>query len=154
MEQMEELQQLLYQGEFLVIEEKLNQNKQWSEELFILNQCLKIFKLEVEQEEKITIFDYSLDIEKLKKHFCYVKLLLRRFEFGLAEELQKAAYQYFLDNEVSNSMLLFFMNHNLFYRRQFSLNMAKTASLIEGESSPRAILFGKIAEQLEEECYE
>lgn len=150
----EELQEWLYQGNIIAIEQAFSGNEDWNKELLGVYLCLEIFHLEVKREEKTTIFDYSLEIDELVRHVYYVKLLLRRFEFAMPEPLQEEAYQYILRTGVSDSMIFYLMNYNLFYRKTFAEHFARTAAAVEGGDSLRAAIYTQIGAQLEEDCYE
>ncbi|MDE7312357.1 MAG: WbqC family protein [Eubacterium sp.] len=45
--------------------------------------------IEAMQEAEYTVFDDSVDIQVLSKHFISLKLLMRRLEFGLPQEDEK-----------------------------------------------------------------
>lgn len=151
---METLQSLLDKGEILEMEMFFKNYKDWNKDTLSAYLAVSIFRKEIEQGEKFSIFDYSMSLREVIDHIYRTKLLMRRFEFLDDVWAMKEAYQYFLDTGVSNTMLAYLMQNNLFYKKHFAKNLADISKLVEGPYSSRGYIFDQVEGQLQEESYE
>ncbi len=72
-----------------------------SKELMVLKVLMRVYEAETENNVSYTIFDYSLDLDVLYRHFVKIKLLVRRLEFDFPYELMDELYVYCKTNHVS-----------------------------------------------------
>lgn len=101
LEKEKEVEKLLSQGELLQIETVLGQETELTSNLKIIKELIKIFKVEVQNNVALSVFDYSVDFTTVIKHYKTVKALIRRVETGLPYEQQRALYLYCKENGVS-----------------------------------------------------
>lgn len=118
MTEKEQIQQWLNQGEILKAEQALGSVRQMDAELLILNTLLQVFRVEAEQDIAYTVFDVSVDIHALARHFIKVKLLLRRLEFELPQVYQNELYLYCTKKHVSEYLLVSILLTNILHRKQ------------------------------------
>ena len=143
-EEEKEIYRLLAQGEILKVEQLMTGVKQWSAKLIILDCQIKVFHVEVEKESLETVFDYSVDMDKLAKHFIYLKLLLRRMEFDLPKQAQREFYDYCKENRVSVYLITSILFHNIFYQEKVCNQIIEQYRQREGEKSERVRYFRNV----------
>lgn len=144
----EEVRYLIKQGDILKAEQlllQLDKDKRGKigNVLLIL---IGIFRRELEKNVSSTVFDVSLDADELMKHFIRVKLYLRRLEFGLPEQTWLEFYDYCRQTGVSDYMILYLLQNNIFFREECCQNLSYLFAKMEGVDSMRARLYRELAE--------
>lgn len=117
-EQTEQVRTLLAEGELLQIENILSGVTQWNKELIVMHVLAQVFRREVENSITPTVFDYSLDLDELVRHFVRSKLYVRRLEFDMPDELQMELYEYCRQTGVSDYFLLYIIQQNAFFPKK------------------------------------
>lgn len=145
----EEIRSLIGQGEILQAEQlllQLDKDKRGKigNVLLIL---IGIFRRELEKNVSSTVFDVSLDANELVEHFIRVKLYLRRLEFGLPEQTWLEIYEYCRQMGVSDYMILYLLQNNIFYKEECCRNLSGLFAKMEGADSMRARLYHGLAEK-------
>lgn len=102
---------------------------------------------ELEKQVSPTVFDVSLDPGELAQHFIQMKLYLRRLEFGLPEQTWMEVYEYFKRTGVSDYMILYLLQNNIFYKEECCRNLSVLFTKMEGADSMRARLYAGLAEK-------
>ena len=120
---------MLAAGELQRLEYFLAALKTRTKKLVILKCLIDIFKEEVRNNEPFTVFDYSLDLDELVKHYMVTKLLLRRFDFNLPKEYQEEFYYYCANAHVSRCFIEYLIEHNMLYPEEVR---AKVMAFFEG----------------------
>lgn len=146
----EKIAALLHEGELLEIEDILSKQQEWNSNLMILNVLIQVFHKEVENNIQPAIFDYSLEFDELVKHFVHLKLLIRRLEFDLPLEYQNELYDYCVQTGVSEILILFILQNNVFFKVKTCKQIANIFENFEGKDSPYALFFHKFSTYLKE----
>ena len=150
----EKIAVLLREGELLEIEDILSKQKKWNSNLLILNTLIQVFHKEVEHNIQPAVFDYSLELDELAKHFVRLKLLIRRLEFDLPLEYQNELYDYCTQTGVSVFLILSILQNNIFFKEKTCKQIARVFEDAEGEHSPYALFFRAISMNLKEDTNE
>jgi len=108
--------EMLATGALDKLEMYLNALNTRTKKLVILVNLIRIFKEEVKNNEPFTVFDYSLNLDELVKHYMVTKLLLRRLDFDMRMEYQEEFYHYCLDTHVSHCFIEHLIAHNMVNR--------------------------------------
>ena len=145
---LQHMQELLRQGEILQLKEDLSHVTNWTKELCVLAIMTDVFCNEVENNIQNSVFDYSIDINELTKHFIQLKLYLRRLDFDLSIEDQLKIYEYLKQTNTSDFLLFYYLNMNAFYPQKVARKLSDIFLKKEGSNSKRSFLFAKLAEQL------
>ena len=145
MSEQEKICRLLRKGELLQIEEILSNQKEWSSNLIILNLLIQVFRREVKNNIAPTIFDYSLELDELTKHFIHLKLLIRRIEFDLPTEYQQEFYNYCINTGSSIFLILSIIQNNIFGKEKTCRQIAHIFENAEGNDSEQAVFFHAVA---------
>lgn len=145
-----QVEQLLRQGEILQIEQILKKEKKWTVDLTILQCLINVFHNEVRFEESFTIFDYSLELNELKRHFVKVKLLLRRLEFDLPMVDQMELYDYCTETAVSKYLISHIIRNNIFFQEKVCIRVIDIYSKKEGMDSEKTKYFISLLQSLKE----
>ena len=118
-----QIQAFLRQGEILKAERVLHSLQRKDASLLILDVLIRVFHIEAMQEAEYTVFDDSVDIQVLSKHFITLKLLVRRLEFGLPQEDQDELLRYCRLHHVSEYLLAAILLTNIFHRKRVCRKM-------------------------------
>lgn len=145
---MEYMQELLSQGDVQQIKEALSHVTDWTKELCVFAIMFDVFCNEAESNIPNSVFDYSLDINELTRHFIQLKLYLRRLDFDLPIENELEIYDYLQETNTSDFMLAYYLNHTIFYPQKVSQKLSDIFLLKEGDQSERACLYACLAEKL------
>ncbi len=147
---MRQIRALLAEGELLEIEDVLSGVKEWNKELLVMSIMDQVFRREAENDISPTVFDYSLDLDELVRHFIRLKLYVRRLEFGLPDELQDELYGYCQKTGVSDYLLLYILQQNVFFQKKVCRELSGLFIRAEGKDSPRGKLYRNLAEEMAE----
>lgn len=144
-----EVRTLIQQGdncgaEHLLLQLDKDKRGKFGNILFIL---IGIQRREVEKNVSPTVFDVSLDPDELVEHFIQVKLYLRRLEFGLPEQTWTEFYEYCKKTGVSDYMIFYFLQNNIFFKEECCRNLSVLFANMEGAGSMRARLYAELAEK-------
>ena len=145
----EEIRSLIRQGDILKAEQlllQLDKDKRGKTGNVLLI-LIGIFRKELEKNVSSTVFDVSLDANELVEHFIRVKLYLRRLEFGLPEQTWLEFYEYGRQTGVSDYMILYLLQNNIFYKEECCRNLSGLFAKMEGADSLRARLYHGLAEK-------
>ena len=145
---LQHMQELLHQGEILQLKEELSHVTNWTKELCVLAVMTDVFCNEVENNIQNSVFDYSVEIDELTKHFVQLKLYLRRLDFDLSLEKQLEVYEYLQQTNTSVFLLFYYLNKNVFYPQKVARRLSDIFLKKEGSNSEWYVLFAKLAEQL------
>lgn len=118
--------------------------------MVIMERLIQIFHAEVEHDTEVTVFDDSINMEQLAKHFVIVKLLIRRLEFDLPKEYQKEFYDYCQKYKVSEYFLVSILLTNVFERGKVCRRLIKLFEDAEGKNSWMGRYFRQTLYYLEE----
>ena len=146
----EQISELLRQGEIIQIEQRMKTLRAWTASLVILKCLLRVFRTEVENEEHDSIFDYSVDLDMLKKHFVKIKLLLRRLDFDLTWDEQMEFYDYCTQTKVSKYLVASIVLNNMVYKEKVCARLIQIYSEKEGDHSEKAQYFEGVLRDLKE----
>lgn len=58
------------------------------------------------------------NIKEEIKLYIQIKLLLRRFDFGLPVSYEKEVYEYIRKNKISDCMIVYLVTKNMFYKQR------------------------------------
>lgn len=131
------IQNALYEGEFIVAEQTLRSVKKYNSKLAMVYRIFEIFKMEVKSDCLYTVFDYSLDVYELERHFMQVKLMLRRLEYDVAEETWTQIYQYIVKNQVSGCFLTSIISTDMFDKKNATKNLLELLRKYDIDNSER-----------------
>jgi len=146
----DEIQGLLEQGEILKAEQAISALPEKNAGLVVLEELIKVFHAEALSETDYTVFDYSVNIGQLTKHFIYTKLLMRRLEFDLPERYQEELYSYCRQNKVSQYFLASILLNNIFKRQKVCKKLIRMFEGAEGKQSRMGKYFRQTLVYLEE----
>jgi len=124
---------LLAVGELQKLEYFLSSLKMKTKKLVILANLIKVFHEEVKNNEPFTVFDYSLDLDEVVKHYMVTKLLLRRLDFDLPNEYQEEFYHYCKNTHVSVCFMEHLLKRNVFYPEKVREKVLALFEKMEGE---------------------
>ncbi len=147
-EQVLQIRTLLAEGELLEIEDVLSGVKEWNRELLVMNIMDHVFHREIGDDVWPTVFDYSVDLDELVRHFIRLKLYMRRLEFDLPDELQNELYVYCRETGVSDHLLLYILLQNVFFQKKVCQKLSDLFVRAEGKDSPRGKLYRGLAEKI------
>lgn len=144
-----EVRALVRQGDILGAEHLLLQLDQDKRGKFgnILLILIRILRRELEKNVSPTVFDVSPDPDELAEHFIQMKLYLRRLEFGLPEWTWMEFYEYCKRTCVSDYMILYLLQNNIFYKEECCRNLSVLFAKMEGADSMRARLYAGLSEK-------
>lgn len=125
---------MLAAGELQKLEYFLSTLKVKNKKLVILENLIEIFHKEVKSNEPFTLFDYSLDLDELVKHYMVTKLLLRRFDFDLPEKYQEEFYYYCMNTQVSVCFMEHLLERNMFYPEKVRAEVMALFEKKDGET--------------------
>lgn len=123
MSETKQIQEFLRQGEILKAEQVLHCMYKKDANLLILDVLIRVFHIEIMQDAECTVFDDTVDIQQLSKHFILLKLLVRRLEFDLPKESQEELRTYCGRHHVSEYLLAAILLTNIFHRKQVCQKM-------------------------------
>lgn len=146
--QTDQVRTLLAEGELLKIESVLSQVKKWNKELIVMHVLTQVFRREVENGISPTVFDYSLDLDELVRHFVRLKLYVRRLEFDMPDDLQMELYEYCQQNGVSDYFLLYIIQQNVFSPQKVCWRLCELFARAEGSGSSRSKAYEELAETM------
>lgn len=118
MSEKEQVAVCLHEGEILKAEKILADSKDMDKDMVVIDILISIFHEEVDNGSINTVFDYSVDMDMLVKHFVRLKLMLRRIEFDLPCEYQNEVYEYCIKNKVSECLLSSIIFNNIYDRQK------------------------------------
>ena len=91
-----------------------------------------------------------MEVENLVQHYTKIKLLIRRFDFGVLQESADELYDYIINEKISDTMLVYLIMTNMFHKERVIecfMNMFKEK---EGNSSYRTEYYKKILRGMKE----
>lgn len=146
--QTEQVRTLLTAGELLQIENILSRVTDWDKELVVMKVLTQIFRWEVENNISPTVFDYSLDLGELVRHFVRLKLYVRRLEFDMPDDLQMELYVYCRETGVSDYFLTYIIQNNVFFPKKVCQGLSELFARAEGGGSSRSQVYWELAETI------
>lgn len=120
----------------------LDESEKKSKKMVMMQQVLNILHMEEKQKEHSTILSKTQDMEEVLQQYVQMKLLLRRLDFGLAEEAE--IYAYIQKYRVSDSMIVYLVLRNMFHKQQVVLRLIVLFERAEGRDSKRAQYYKRI----------
>lgn len=141
------IQSLLRQGEIRQVEELLLQLDGEARGKLgnIVLRMIQVFYSEAKKEITPTVLDLTLDMDELAAHYVHLKYYLRRLEFSLPETYWQEVYDYIVRTNVSDYLMFYILQNDIFHKKMFCLNMAEMFAKYEGEQSVRAQLYLQLA---------
>ena len=136
---------LLHKDKIPEIKKILSQVKEWNKELLVVNVLVQVFQKEIENGISPTVFDYSLDLDVLIQHFIHLKLYVRRLDFDLPPDLQIELYKYCKTTGVSDYLLLYIIQKNVFMQVKVCQKLSAIFAAAEGENSARSEVYRELA---------
>lgn len=119
--------------------EALKKETRWEDrEHAFAGRLLGIYEEERRAGEEHTVLDEAGNIDEAISHFVWVKLLLRRLEFGLPEEYWQEMYHYCEERQVSVTMLSSILKINVIHREETCKHLISLYEKNEGKQSGRA----------------
>ncbi len=144
------MQELLRQRKTDELKHYIEVARTHSKNMEIINQVLIIFQIESRRNVRSKILDRSLEVENLVQHYTKIKLLIRRFDFGVLQESADELYDYIINEKISDTMLVYLIMTNMFHKERVIecfMNMFKEK---EGNSSYRTEYYKKILRGMKE----
>lgn len=117
--------------------EALEKETQWNRELAFANRIISIYQEEVRAGEEHTVLNDAGNVDEAISHFVWVKLLLRRLEFGLPEEYWQEMYRYCEERRVSATMLSSILKINIIHEEETCRRLIALYEKNEGTQSER-----------------
>lgn len=142
------IRSFLLQGEIQRVQNLLLQLEQESrgEMGNILLSMIQVFRIEAERGVVPTVFDLTQDADELTKHYNNLKLYFRRLELMTSYEDLQEIYDYIMQTGVSDYLIFQIFQEQIFYKKEFCLNLARLFARYEGQQSVRAALYMQLAE--------
>lgn len=137
-------------GAAKAMREALKKETRWNRELAFANRLTGIYEEERRAGEAHTVLDDAGNLDEAVSHFVWVKLLLRRLEFGLAEEYWQEMYRYCEERQVSVTMLSSILKINIIHREETCKRLIALYKKNEGKQSGRVRDFHKLLREFGE----
>lgn len=115
--------------------EILKKETQWNRELVFVKRITDIYEEERRAGEEHTVLDSARNVDEAANHFVWVKLLLRRLEFGLPKEHWQELYRYCKEQQVSMTMLYSLLRINIICKEETCRRLVALYEKNEGKQS-------------------
>lgn len=110
----------------------------------------QITDYEKSMNEPVLLSDYNSDPKTIIEHMLQTKLLLRRFEFLPSTESLYEAYDYFVTNRVSDSMIIYLINCICFDKVACINNLIQTIQAVDSTNIKRISALKDYLKQISE----
>lgn len=144
------MQELLRQRKADELKHYIEVARTHSKNMEIINQVLIIFQIESKRNVRNRILDRSLEVENLVQHYTKIKLLIRRFDFGVLQESADELYDYIINEKISDTMLVYLIMTNMFHKERVIECFMNMFKVKEGNSSYRTEYYKKILRGMKE----
>lgn len=144
------MQELLRQRKTNELKHYIEVARTHSKNMEIINQVLIIFQIESRRNVRSRILDRSLEVENLVQHYTKIKLLIRRFDFGVLQESADELYDYIINEKISDTMLVYLIMTNMFHKERVIECFINMFKVKEGNSSYRTEYYKKILRGMKE----
>lgn len=126
----------------------IKQETEWDRELALIVRITEIYEEERRTGEAHTVLDGMETVDAAVRHFVWVKLLLRRLEFGLPKEHWQELYHYCKERQVSETMLSSILRTNIIRKEETFRRLIEMYEKNEGKRSKNALFFRGLLREL------
>lgn len=130
--------------------EVLKKETQWNRELAFVKRITDIYEEERRAREEYTVLDSARNVDEAASHFVWVKLLLRRLEFGIPKEHWQELYCYCTKQLVSMTMLYSILRVNIIRKEETCRRLIALYEKNEGKQSAYVHYLGGLLRQFGE----